>query len=107
MAEFMSTLSSGNMTLEFPDLDPASLWERIAGGRNTTDTTPGKEAAEAGMSMKHPVVFVPGFTSVGLEIWRADPCLEHYFRQRVSPCDPKAGFLDESALVPSCRKWAL
>lgn len=33
---------------------------------------------------RHPVVIVPGFTSCGLEVWKAHPCLgEGYFRKRV------------------------
>jgi hypothetical protein len=80
--EFVSNL---NMSFDFHDLDAKGVWENVYGKpNNKTDITPGLQAKEEGLKMKHPVVFIPGFTSVGLEIWEGEPCLKHYFRQRVS-----------------------
>jgi hypothetical protein len=73
------------MSFDFHDLDAKGVWENVYGKpNNKTDITPGLQAKEEGLKMQHPVVFIPGFTSVGLEIWEGEPCLKHYFRQRVS-----------------------
>ena len=39
---------------------------------------PGQRLRAAGFAKKHPVVFVPGFTSSALELWQSDwPCASH------------------------------
>ena len=45
---------------------------------------PGQTARAAGMRAKHPVVIVPGFTTTGLEVWKAGKCAEGVgFKQRL------------------------
>ena len=44
---------------------------------------PALELRAKGHSLKHPVVIVPGITSVGLEVWEGHPCMADAFRTRI------------------------
>jgi len=43
----------------------------------------GERLAKDGLRRRHPVVFVPGITSSGLELWSGLPCARRHFRQRL------------------------
>lgn len=44
---------------------------------------PGLRLAAEGLSVKHPVVIVPGIVSTALELWKGKPCAQRHFRQRL------------------------
>lgn len=44
---------------------------------------PGRSFAELGYSARHPVVFIPGILSTGLELWAGEPCASSFFRERI------------------------
>ncbi|VFQ96463.1 unnamed protein product [Cuscuta campestris] len=44
---------------------------------------PGVKLAKEGLRAKHPVVFVPGIVTGGLELWEGHPCAEGLFRKRL------------------------
>ncbi|XP_044497490.1 phospholipid:diacylglycerol acyltransferase 1-like isoform X1 [Mangifera indica] len=44
---------------------------------------PGVKLAKEGLKVKHPVVFVPGIVTAGLELWEGHPCAEGLFRKRL------------------------
>ncbi|KAL3699140.1 hypothetical protein R1sor_017162 [Riccia sorocarpa] len=44
---------------------------------------PGVKLAKEGLVAKHPVVFVPGIVTGGLELWQGKPCAEGLFRKRL------------------------
>ncbi|XP_024531564.1 phospholipid:diacylglycerol acyltransferase 1 isoform X1 [Selaginella moellendorffii] len=44
---------------------------------------PGTRLAREGLRVKHPVVFVPGIVTGGLELWAGRPCAEGLFRKRL------------------------
>lgn len=50
---------------------------------SSEDIRPGRELAKQGLKAKHPVIFIPGVISTGLEVWQGRPCAESYFRQRL------------------------
>eukprot|EP01084_Bolivina_argentea_P068014 123771_1 len=82
-----SLLKSFNATsdIDIDELDLSKRWERLLNGAWSGDyntlLSPGERAASEGLIKKYPVIIVPGFTSSGLEIWRAEDCLKNYFRQ--------------------------
>lgn len=41
----------------------------------------GQRAAEQGLTSKHPVIFVPGFITSGLELWKGTACAGSQFRR--------------------------
>ncbi|KAJ4824782.1 Phospholipid:diacylglycerol acyltransferase 1 [Turnera subulata] len=44
---------------------------------------PGVKLAKEGLEVKHPVVFVPGIVTCGLELWEGKQCAEGLFRKRL------------------------
>lgn len=44
---------------------------------------PGVKLAKEGLKAKHPVVFVPGIVTGGLELWEGHQCAEGLFRKRL------------------------
>lgn len=44
---------------------------------------PGVKLAKEGLKVKHPVVFVPGIVTGGLELWEGYQCAEGLFRKRL------------------------
>lgn len=44
---------------------------------------PGVKLVKEGLKVKHPVVFVPGIVTGGLELWEGHPCAEGLFRKRL------------------------
>ncbi|KAK4483680.1 hypothetical protein RD792_010881 [Penstemon davidsonii] len=44
---------------------------------------PGVKLAKEGLQAKHPVVFVPGIVTGGLELWEGHSCAEGLFRKRL------------------------
>lgn len=44
---------------------------------------PGMKLLKEGLTVKHPVVFVPGIVTGGLELWEGHQCAEGLFRKRL------------------------
>jgi len=44
---------------------------------------PGEILSQEGLRKKHPMVFIPGITSTGLEVWQGHECLRSHFRERI------------------------
>lgn len=44
---------------------------------------PGVKLHKEGLRVKHPVVFVPGIVTAGLELWEGHHCAEGLFRKRL------------------------
>lgn len=44
---------------------------------------PGVKLGKEGLTAKHPVVFVPGIVTCGLELWEGHQCAEGLFRKRL------------------------
>lgn len=44
---------------------------------------PGVKLHKQGLKAKHPVVFVPGIVTGGLELWEGHPCMDGLFRKRL------------------------
>jgi len=44
---------------------------------------PGVKLQKEGLRVKHPVVFVPGIVTGGLELWEGHQCAEELFRRRL------------------------
>lgn len=44
---------------------------------------PGARLAKEGLRAKHPVVFVPGIVTGGLELWEGRSCADDLFRKRL------------------------
>ncbi|KAL4195888.1 hypothetical protein AMTRI_Chr04g243330 [Amborella trichopoda] len=44
---------------------------------------PGVKLQKEGLTAKHPVVFVPGIVTGGLELWEGHPCADGLFRKRL------------------------
>ncbi|RYQ88907.1 hypothetical protein Ahy_B09g095821 isoform D [Arachis hypogaea] len=60
---------------------------------------PGVKLKKEGLTAKHPVVFVPGIVTGGLELWEGHQCAEGLFRKRLW-----GGTFGEVYRRPSC--WA-
>ncbi|PWA83772.1 Lecithin:cholesterol/phospholipid:diacylglycerol acyltransferase [Artemisia annua] len=45
--------------------------------------SPGVKLHKQGLKAKHPVVFVPGIVTGGLELWEGHPCMDGLFRKRL------------------------
>ncbi|KAK7294412.1 hypothetical protein RJT34_17301 [Clitoria ternatea] len=58
---------------------------------------PGLKLKKEGLSVKHPVVFVPGIVTGGLELWEGHQCAEGLFRKRLW-----GGTFGEVYKRPSC-----
>lgn len=59
---------------------PQYVAERITG---PLPDPPGVTMKKEGLSVKHPVVFVPGIVTGGLELWEGKPCADGLFRKRL------------------------
>ena len=57
-----------------------SLSEAISGPHSDP---PGAILKKEGLKSLHPVVFVPGIVTGGLELWEGHPCAEELFRKRL------------------------
>ncbi|KVH94029.1 Lecithin:cholesterol/phospholipid:diacylglycerol acyltransferase [Cynara cardunculus var. scolymus] len=44
---------------------------------------PGVKMHKEGLKVKHPVIFVPGIVTGGLELWEGHPCMDGLFRKRL------------------------
>lgn len=44
---------------------------------------PGEKLRKEGLTAEHPVVFVPGIVTAGLELWEGKPCADGLFRKRL------------------------
>lgn len=44
---------------------------------------PGVKLKKEGLRVEHPVVFVPGIVTGGLELWEGHQCAEGLFRKRL------------------------
>lgn len=44
---------------------------------------PGMKLRKEGLTVKHPVVFVPGIVTGGLELWEGNQCADVLFRKRL------------------------
>jgi len=53
------------------------------GGDNGSVAGPAGREAEEGLTAMHPVVFVPGIVTGGLELWEGHQCAEGLFRKRL------------------------
>lgn len=63
-----------------PDSIPQYVTEKITG---PPADPPGVQMKKDGLKMKHPVVFVPGIVTGGLELWEGKPCATGLFRKRL------------------------
>lgn len=59
---------------------PQFVTEAITG---PSPDPPGMKLAKEGLKAKHPVVFVPGIVTGGLELWEGHQCAEGLFRKRL------------------------
>ncbi|XP_071742409.1 phospholipid:diacylglycerol acyltransferase 1-like [Rutidosis leptorrhynchoides] len=59
---------------------PQYVTEAITG---PTPDPPGVKLHKEGLKAKHPVVFVPGIVTGGLELWEGHPCMDGLFRKRL------------------------
>ena len=57
-----------------------SLSEAISG---PLPDPPGLKLKKEGIQANHPVVFIPGIVTGGLELWEGHPCADGLFRQRL------------------------
>lgn len=64
-------------------LHPALATFAEGEGAGEAQARPGQRLASQGVGKKHPMVFIPGITSTGLEVWEAQPCMQSHFRERV------------------------
>ncbi|KAJ8448243.1 hypothetical protein Cgig2_025167 [Carnegiea gigantea] len=77
-----------------PSSIPQYVTEAIAG---PMPDPPGEKLRKEGFSAQHPVVFVPGIVTGGLELWEGKPCAEGLFRKRLW-----GGTFGEVYKRPSC-----
>lgn len=63
-----------------PSSFPQYVTEAITG---PMPDPPGLKLSKEGMKAKHPVVFVPGIVTGGLELWEGHQCAEGLFRKRL------------------------
>lgn len=59
---------------------PQYVTEKITG---PLPDPPGVKLQKEGLRVKHPVVFVPGIVTGGLELWEGHQCAEELFRKRL------------------------
>lgn len=59
---------------------PQYVTEKITG---PLPDPPGVKCVKEGLEPKHPVVFVPGIVTGGLELWEGHECAEDLFRKRL------------------------
>uniref|UniRef100_A0A7C9EIQ3 phospholipid:diacylglycerol acyltransferase n=1 Tax=Opuntia streptacantha TaxID=393608 RepID=A0A7C9EIQ3_OPUST len=77
-----------------PSSIPQYVTEAIAG---PMPDPPGEKLRKEGFTAQHPVVFVPGIVTGGLELWEGKPCAEGLFRKRLW-----GGTFGEVYKRPSC-----
>jgi phospholipid:diacylglycerol acyltransferase len=63
-----------------PESVPQFVAEKISG---PLPDPPGTMLRKEGLLAKHPVVFVPGIVTGGLEMWEGKPCADGLFRKRL------------------------
>lgn len=63
-----------------PSSFPQYVAEKITG---PLPDPPGVKLKKEGLTAKHPVVFVPGIVTAGLELWEGHHCAEGLFRKRL------------------------
>ncbi|CAM6050004.1 unnamed protein product [Sphagnum compactum] len=63
-----------------PSALPQFVMEKITG---PLPDPPGVKLRKEGLYAKHPVVFVPGIVTGGLELWEGKPCADGLFRKRL------------------------
>lgn len=63
-----------------PSSFPQYVTEAITG---PLPDPPGLKLRKEGLTAKHPVVFVPGIVTAGLELWEGHQCAEGLFRKRL------------------------
>lgn len=63
-----------------PSSFPQYVTEAITG---PLPDPPGVKLKKEGLAAKHPVVFVPGIVTGGLELWEGHECAEGLFRKRL------------------------
>lgn len=63
-----------------PSSFPQYLTEAITG---PLPDPPGVKLKKEGLTAKHPVVFVPGIVTGGLELWEGHQCADGLFRKRL------------------------
>ncbi|KAK6914709.1 Lecithin:cholesterol/phospholipid:diacylglycerol acyltransferase [Dillenia turbinata] len=63
-----------------PSSFPQYVTERITG---PLPDPPGEKLSKEGLQVKHPVVFVPGIVTGGVELWDGHPCADGLFRKRL------------------------
>ncbi|KAE8730992.1 Phospholipid:diacylglycerol acyltransferase 1 [Hibiscus syriacus] len=74
---------------------------------------PGVKLKKEGLKAKHPVVFVPGIVTGGLELWEGRECAEGLFRKRLwgDPCGirvrPVSGLVAADYFAPGYFVWAV
>ncbi|KAK9066123.1 hypothetical protein SSX86_015525 [Deinandra increscens subsp. villosa] len=73
---------------------PQYMTEKITG---PLPDPPGVKCVKEGLEAKHPVVFVPGIVTGGLELWEGHECAEGLFRKRLW-----GGTFGEVYKRPSC-----
>lgn len=59
---------------------PQYVTEAITG---PSSDPPGVKLKKEGLSVRHPVVFVPGIVTGGLELWEGHSCADGLFRKRL------------------------
>ncbi|KAI3763391.1 hypothetical protein L1987_53848 [Smallanthus sonchifolius] len=77
-----------------PSSFPQYVTEKITG---PLPDPPGVKCLKEGLAPKHPVVFVPGIVTGGLELWEGHECAEDLFRKRLW-----GGAFGEIYKRPSC-----
>ncbi|XP_027335379.1 phospholipid:diacylglycerol acyltransferase 1-like isoform X2 [Abrus precatorius] len=77
-----------------PDSIPQYVTEAFTG---PMPDPPGLKLKKEGLTVKHPVVFVPGIVTGGLELWEGHQCSEGLFRKRLW-----GGTFGEVYKRPSC-----
>jgi phospholipid:diacylglycerol acyltransferase len=63
-----------------PSALPQFVMQKITG---PLPDPPGVKLRKEGLFAKHPVVFVPGIVTGGLELWEGKPCADGLFRKRL------------------------
>ncbi|XP_039123936.1 phospholipid:diacylglycerol acyltransferase 1 isoform X2 [Dioscorea cayenensis subsp. rotundata] len=77
---------------------PASLTQQVTEAiSGPMPDPPGALLRKEGVTARHPVVFVPGIVTGGLELWEGRPCAEGLFRKRLW-----GGTFGEVYKRPSC-----
>ena len=70
---------------------------------------PGVKLKKEGLKAKHPVVFIPGIVTGGLELWEGKQCADGLFRKRLwggtfGEVYKRSSFLTFLGFYISCKK---